>query len=73
MPKEIKMNEEYLERLGHLVDKAENYLALGRSNIPAIVLLDGLEQGIIELRDEIKGIYFDAGGDDVWDLGDYDG
>ena len=66
------MNEKQLEILGQLVDKAENYLALGNApNLPAIVLLDELEQGIKELRDEIKKLYLDSGGEDVWELGDY--
>ena len=67
-------NEETLERIGMLVDKAENYLAMQKMNLPPMLAIDGLKQGVTEIRDELKVLYEDLGGDveETWPLGDYE-
>lgn len=58
--------EEILERLGQLVDKAENYLAMQVIPVPPTMLIDSLKTGLEDVRDEIKTLYFRLGGDNVW-------
>lgn len=58
--------EQLLEQLGKLVDKAENYVAATKLPTTSKTHLQGLTHGMVELRDDIKKLYFAAGGEDVW-------
>jgi hypothetical protein len=60
--------QEILRRLGLLVDRAENYLALQEFPLPPFLRADGLATALKELRDELKQLYYDAGGVDVWEV-----
>jgi hypothetical protein len=59
--------DELYRRLGLLIDKADNYLAYRGAHMPAQIKLESYTFGLQELRDELKRLYFDLGGDDVWD------
>ena len=68
-----KEREHLLDVLGRAVDTAENFAEYGTkatmtafSGLPADIRIDALSNGIQELRDTIKTIYFEMGGDDVW-------
>ena len=65
------MNEQNLERLGRMVDEAENYIGFSKLMLPPVDTVDALLTGIKALRDEVKAIYLSEGGEDVWEIGDY--
>lgn len=55
------------ERLGLLVDKAENIMSAGKIPMPANLHLEGMKGGLKDIRDELKNIFFELGGDkDTW-------
>jgi hypothetical protein len=58
--------DELIERLGKLVDTADNYVAASTLPVGPKTHLEGLKHGMVEVRDEIKKLYFAAGGEDVW-------
>lgn len=62
-----EFSPEHLETLGKLVDKAENYLAW-KDNFAAPIQMkkQAYETGLADLRDELKKLYLDLGGEDVW-------
>lgn len=61
------MNEELLERLGQLIDKADNYLEYPKNKYMAIPMrMDALTHGLMEIRAEILAVYLEAGGEDHW-------
>ena len=66
-------NKALLEDLGLLVDKAENYMALSELALPPFTEIDGLRQGVVELRDELRKLYEKQGGscEETWTLGPY--
>ncbi len=51
-----------LDKIGNLVDKAENYMELGEMPLSPPLLVVGLKQGIVELRDLLRELYEDQGG-----------
>jgi hypothetical protein len=59
-------DDDQLERLGQLIDTADNYLAAASLRLPAAMHVEGLTAGIRELRAEILAIYLDAGGENHW-------
>ena len=64
------MNDEQMESLGMLVDKADNYLALQENHyLPPHARIDAAVQGLVELRDELLSFYLNNGGEDVWTAG----
>ncbi len=62
-----------LDKIGNLVDKAENYMELGEMPLSPPLLVVGLKQGIVELRDLLRELYEDQGGscNITWPLGPY--
>lgn len=59
--------------LGRAVDTAENYMEYGThatmtamARLPANIRIDALSNGLKELRDTIKALYLELGGEDVW-------
>jgi hypothetical protein len=58
--------EQLREQLGRLVDKADNYVAAALLPVSPETHVEGLSHGMAELRDDIKKLYFAAGGEDVW-------
>lgn len=60
------MNENQLERIGQLIDTVENHLALQGDPMPIQIRADAAKSGLSDIRDELKKIYFEAGGEDVW-------
>lgn len=68
-----EQDEHTLDVLGRAVDSAENYAEYGtHATTPAFLRLapdiriDALSNGLEELRDSIKALYFELGGEDVW-------
>lgn len=58
--------EELIERLGRMVEQAQQYVDAAAMPVPSKTRVDGLKRGLAELRDEARALYFDAGGVDVW-------
>lgn len=61
------MNEDTLERLGQLIDKADNYLAAASLRLPSQMHVEGLTTGLREIRAELLAIYLAAGGENEWE------
>lgn len=61
------MDENKLEELGLLIDKADNYLALQKAPLPAPIQIDSLKTGLKEIREEILKIYLSLGGTNEWE------
>ena len=66
-------DRELLEKIGKLVDKAENYMALSEMPLSYPLQIEGLKQGVAELRDCLRELYEDQGGscNVTWPLGPY--
>lgn len=60
------MDTETLERIGQMVDTAENGLAATAIPLPPSVHVEGLKAVLAKLRDEAKAIYLASGGEDWW-------
>lgn len=58
--------DELIERLGKMVDKAQQYVDAAKLPEPSKTRVDGLRRGLAELRDEARALYLAAGGVDVW-------
>lgn len=58
----IEMNEDQLDRLGRLIDKAENYLAASTLKVSAAIHVEGLKSGLEEIRDEARALWMELGG-----------
>ena len=58
--------DELLERLGELVEKAERQAMAAKQRSSSKARFDALRSGLIEVRDDLKRLYLDAGGEDVW-------
>ena len=56
---------EIVERLGLLVDKADNFLMykVAMPNLPPSVKIDALIHGLTEIRQELRAIYHEMGGE----------
>lgn len=70
---EAKEKERIDDVLGRAVDTAENYMEYGThatttamTRLPANIRIDALSNGLKELRDTIKALYLELGGEDVW-------
>lgn len=70
---DLQLIEHLHDVLGRAVDTAENYAEYGtHATTPAFARLDpqlrigALSNGLQELRDTIKALYFEMGGEDVW-------
>lgn len=67
---DVPDNADQLERLGRLIDQADNYLqyAIGgdMDRLPTGMRLDALSLGLKEIRAEMLAIYLEAGGTDEW-------
>ena len=61
------MNEEQIERIGQLIDTVDNHLAMQGNHMPDSIRAAAAKAGLSDIRDELKKIYFDAGGEDVWE------
>ncbi len=60
------MEADTLERLGQLIDKADNYLAAATLPLPPRMHVEGLTTGLREIRAELLAIYLAAGGENEW-------
>lgn len=59
--------DDSLETVGQLVDKCENYMSATELPLPPHIHVQGLSAGMKELRDRMKELYFQLGGEDVWE------
>ena len=55
-----------LERIGLTADSADNYLALAGSALPAEDKVSALVHGLTDVRDRLRELYIELGGEDVW-------
>lgn len=64
------MNEEQLERLGQLIDQADNFLEFADGGRMAAgfnsLRIEALGTGLKQIRAGILAIYLEAGGTDEW-------
>ena len=58
--------DELLHRLGLLIDKAENYRAYRAAHLPPVLKADAYDLALQDLRDELRRLFFDLGGEDAW-------
>jgi hypothetical protein len=59
--------DEILEELGQMVDEAENFIALAKNpHMNPVMLAASQKKGLEILRDRIKALYINMGGEDVW-------
>ena len=67
------MTPEQLERLGQLVDTADNALAWDSNSFASVAMRkDAFRAGLMILRDRIKALYLELGGSDEWSDDDTD-
>lgn len=66
--------DDQLERIGQLIDKADNYLEFAKDSPPSVfppsVRLDAMGVGLAKIRQELFEIYTSLGGEDVWTMGE---
>ena len=69
----VMQDNDLLDYIEKLVDKAENYMALSEVPLSPPLQIIGLKQGIVELRDCLRTLYEDQGGscNVTWPLGPY--
>ena len=60
------MNGRQLSTIGELADKADNYLGVAALPMPDSVKVDGLNQGLTELSEELKSLYIELSGENPW-------
>jgi len=60
------MNENQLDNIGQLIDTVENHLALQGDHMPDSIRANAAKSILSDIRDKLKEIYFEAGGEDVW-------
>lgn len=66
-----KMTEDQLEEIGQLADKAYNYLHGLLLNLSPSMAIDMLKTGLLDLKTELRKMYFESGGDpDTWKYSD---
>ena len=66
MTRQFWTADELQQKLGLLIDKADNYLSYRPVPMPPALKVDALVHGIQELRNDLKRLYFELGGEDVW-------
>ena len=59
--------EEILEEFGQCLDKIDNLIAAMRMSLPDYIHLDALREALPELKGRLKQVYFELGGENVWD------
>lgn len=65
------MSEEQLERIGQLIDKADNYLEYTKDtvftrNLPTAMRMDAMATGLKDIRAELLAIFVENGGANLW-------
>jgi len=60
----IEISEVQRDRIGQLVDKADNYLGALKLQLPAHIHFDGCRAGFEEIRAEASAIYRELGGEE---------
>lgn len=62
------MNEDQLEILGQKIDQLESLMVMiNNTMLPPDIHVSGMRGSLPELRDDLKNLYFDCGGEDVWE------
>ena len=62
-----EISEEQLDDLGRLVDTAESSLEMTRrGGVPDHIHVQGLAGCVEQMRDEVKRLYLELGGEDHW-------
>jgi len=66
----MEISYEQLDRIGQLADKADNFLQYAHgpfaNAVPAATRFDALRTGLTELRDQLKAVVVEVGGEDPW-------
>jgi hypothetical protein len=63
-----EQHEQALERMGQLIDKLDSIGMSMQMPVPAEIHLKALRESVPEIRNEIRAIYDQLGGEDVWSL-----
>ena len=62
------MNKDQVEKIGELADKADAFLELIYNvAMTPKMKVDAAQTGFSEIRDALKELYIELGGEDVWD------
>lgn len=56
-----------IDRIGRLVDAADNYLALEKLNMPIEMKLDAFKTGLRELSRDLKALYVELADENPWE------
>jgi hypothetical protein len=62
----MEISEELLEKIGDVIDQMDNYVAATELPMKTEFHLDMLKNGIIDWSEELKNIYQNISGDEVW-------
>ena len=64
----MKLDNETLERVGQLSDKADNIVHASTLPLPATMHVEQMRYALKDIREELRQIFFDGGGDpQTWD------
>jgi hypothetical protein len=61
------LNDDQLDRLGQISDTADNCLAASNLPVSTAIHLEGMREALKKIRDEIRGIYLEASGENPWE------
>jgi hypothetical protein len=62
----MNITNEQLDRLGRLVDQAENHLAVSSLPMNPQIHIEGMRSGFVEIRDTIRKLIIEISGQDPW-------
>ncbi len=63
-----EQHEHALERMGQLIDQLDNIGMSMQIPMPPEIHLKALRESVPEIRSEVRAIYDQLGGEDVWSL-----
>lgn len=63
----MTITDEQLEKLGELVDKADNLIAASRLAVSPAIHVEGLRGGLVEIRAALREIYIEIANDNPWE------
>lgn len=61
------MTHDQEERLGRLVDKADNFFHAAQLKLPDLMHKEALQSGMKEIRDELRALYVEIFETDPWE------
>jgi hypothetical protein len=66
----MEISYDQLDRIGRLADTADNFLQYAEgpfaNAVPAAIRFDALRVGLTKLREDLKALVVEVGGEDPW-------